>query len=73
MGREGPMAQPDDSDLTSGDGALLIEIVCQSAPITPEARERARKRAQQQRQLGREPVLPTDSKPPDHKPADQPE
>jgi hypothetical protein len=67
------MAKPDDSDLTSGDGAVLIEIVCQSAPITPEARERARKRAQQQRQLGRESVPAPKHIPPASKPTDPPE
>src|SRR4051794_18272610 len=70
--REPPMAMPDDSDPTSGDGAILIEIICQSAPIPPEARERARRRARQQRQLGHEPVPPSRPARTDDPPPDQP-
>ena len=67
------MAKPDESAYTSGDGELLIEIVCESAPITPEARERARRRALWNAQHRRgctvaaEPVRPADQ------PSDMPE
>lgn len=34
------------SKYTTGDGSILIEVRSKGAPITPEARERARKRAE---------------------------
>lgn len=43
-----------DSDLTTGDGAILVAIRSKGAEITPEARERARKRAE----TGRNGVAP---------------
>ena len=34
------------SQFTTGDGSILIEVRSKGAPITPEALERARKRAE---------------------------
>ena len=34
------------SEFTTGDGSILIEVRSKGAPLTPEAMERARKRAE---------------------------
>ena len=44
------MKPNDDSDLTSGEGTILIEVRSKGAPITPEAVDRARRRAEALRQ-----------------------
>ena len=39
------MKSSDSSKYTTGDGSILIEVRSKGAPISPEAIERARKRA----------------------------
>jgi hypothetical protein len=69
------MATPNDSDLTSGEGSITIEITSKGAPITPDAIERARKRALSQRlERERRRLRPHgDDVPPDANPPVKPE
>jgi hypothetical protein len=62
------------SPYTSGTGSILIEIKCKSAPITPEAQERARRRALRRKwEQQREPLPPPDSPSSDDNPPPKPE
>jgi hypothetical protein len=61
------MNESNEYDLTSGEGSILIEIVAEALPVTPDMLERDR-----QRRLPLRPGYQTDGEPPPVPPADAP-